>query len=136
MDNLLLVLGTALFLLGLLSGFAVPVVANPRMGLTSHLEGTANGVFLMVLGLLWPRLELPEAALAATFWLAVYGTFVNWFATLLSAVWGAGGGMMKIAAPDHIGSPGRESFIKFLLLSLSVAIVAAVVLVLIGLVRA
>ena len=53
----LLRLGVLLFLLGLLTGFAIPALANPRMGLTSHLEGLMNGMFLS-LGLLWPRLAL------------------------------------------------------------------------------
>ena len=35
----LLRLGVLLFLLGLLTGFAIPALTNPRMGLTSHLEG-------------------------------------------------------------------------------------------------
>ena len=45
--------GLFLFLLGLLSGFAVPAVTNPRMGVSAHLEGVMNGVFLSVLGLAW-----------------------------------------------------------------------------------
>lgn len=135
MDHLLLVLGTVLFLLGLLVGFAIPKLKNPRMGLTSHLEGTQNGMYLIVLGLLWNHLALPDGWLAAIFWLALYGTFANWFATFLAALWGAGGPMMSLAAPHHTGTAGREAFIKFLLISLSVAMVAAVVLTLVGLIR-
>ncbi|HSI26416.1 MAG TPA: hypothetical protein VK948_03325 [Aeromicrobium sp.] len=135
MGDLLLVLGTVLFLFGLLVGFAVPKLKNPRMGLTSHLEGTQNGMFLMILGLLWPHLDLPHAWLVTTFWLAIYGTFANWFATFLAAAWGAGGAMMSLAAPNHTGTSGREGVIKLLLVTLSVAMVAATVLILIGLVR-
>lgn len=39
----LLQAGVALFLAGLLVGLAVPAMANPRMGLASHLEGVMNG---------------------------------------------------------------------------------------------
>ena len=39
------------FFLGLLSGFAIPVMSNSRMGLSSHPEGVMNGTFLMVIGL-------------------------------------------------------------------------------------
>ena len=46
----LLQLGVTLFLLGLLVGFAVQSLANPRMGLASHIEGVMNGLFLMALG--------------------------------------------------------------------------------------
>jgi hydroxylaminobenzene mutase len=129
----LLQLGVVLFLLGLLTGFAIPMVANPRMGLTSHLEGVMNGMFLMLLGLLWPRLLLPGAARTALFGLSIYGTFANWAATLLAAVWGAGATMMPIAAPGREGSALQEATVTFLLLTLSLAIVAASVLILWGL---
>jgi hypothetical protein len=35
--------GLLLFLLGLLVGLAAPVLANPRMGVSSHIEGVLNG---------------------------------------------------------------------------------------------
>jgi hydroxylaminobenzene mutase len=43
MQHLLLVLGLVLFLLGLLTGLAVPILKNPRMGVASHLQGMTNG---------------------------------------------------------------------------------------------
>jgi hydroxylaminobenzene mutase len=128
----LLQFGIALFLLGLLVGFSVPALANPRMGLASHLEGVMNGLFLVALGLIWPRLMLSPRLLNATFWLALYGTFANWIATLLAAVWGAGR-MMPIAAQGHFGTPGQEAIVRLLLMSLSVIMVLVCVLVLVGL---
>jgi len=47
----LLQFGYGLFLLGLLTGLGIPLLANPRMGLSSHLEGVMNGIFLIGLGL-------------------------------------------------------------------------------------
>jgi hydroxylaminobenzene mutase len=132
-ETALLQLGIVLFLLGLLSGFAVPKLANPRMGLTSHLEGVMNGMFLAILGLLWPQLDLSHAWLVTTFSLAVYGTYANWLATLLAGAWGAGETNMPIAAGGRRGSPFQETFINFLLISLSLAMVAASILVIIGL---
>ena len=136
MGHLLLCFGLLLFLLGLLTGFAVPKMANPRMGLASHVEAAMNGMFLILLGLLWPGLELPDAWLWAALVLAVYAAYANWLATFLAAVWGAGGAMMMIAAPNHVGTAGREAVIKFLLLSLSAAMVIAVTVVLVGVIRA
>jgi hydroxylaminobenzene mutase len=46
MQTLLFKLGLTLFVIGLLTGFAIPALKNPRMGLTSHLEGVLNGMFL------------------------------------------------------------------------------------------
>jgi len=47
----LIFLGILLFLFGLLVAFFIPVMVNPRMGLSAHLEGTMNGMFLVILGL-------------------------------------------------------------------------------------
>lgn len=131
----LLQLGTALFLLGLLTGLAVPAVANPRMALASHLEGLMNGIFLLILGLIWPRFNLSMRTLTIMFWLAVYGSFANWGATLLAAVWPAGSALMPFAGGSHTGTFGQEATIKLLLISLSVAMIALCVFVLFGLGR-
>ena len=130
--NRLLQCGVTLFLLGLLTGFAVPAFANPRMGLASHVEAVMNGLFLVALGLIWPRLVLSPRLLAVTFWLAAYGGFANWTATLLAAAWGAGR-MMPIAAQGHFGSSGQEGVLRALLISLSLAMVSVCVLILAGL---
>jgi hydroxylaminobenzene mutase len=130
----LLQLGMLLFLLGLLVGFAVPALANPRMGLASHLEGVLNGMFLVVLGLVWPRLVLGRRAAAALYAVALYGTFANWATTLLAAFWGAGT-RMPLAAGAHRGTAAQERVVEVLLVTLSLAIVAACVLVLWGLRR-
>lgn len=53
-DHRLVQLGILLSLLGLLTGLVIPQLANLRMGLASHLEGILNGIFLVILGLLWP----------------------------------------------------------------------------------
>lgn len=129
----LLQLGILLFLIGLLAGFAMPIYANTRMGLSSHLQGVTNGMFLIGLGLLWPRLRLGTGGQIATFALAIYGTFANWLATFLAAIWGAGSGLMPIASKDHTGSAAQEAGIKFLLLSLSFAMIAVCIIVLVGL---
>lgn len=129
----LLQLGVTLFLLGLLTGFLLPAAANPRMALSSHLEGVLNGVFLLVLGAIWERLRLGRRARATAFWLAAYGTFTNWATTLVASMWGAGSQMMPLAGAGHTGSPGQEALIAVGLLSLSVAMLAVCPLVLWGL---
>jgi hydroxylaminobenzene mutase len=127
-------LGLVLFLAGLVTGFAVPFYTNPRMGISSHLEGILNGMFLMLAGVVWPRLRMHRMLLSTALWLAVYGTFANWLATLLAAWWGAGAAM-PIAAEGHSGTPGQEMLITFFLLSLSAAMIITVLLLLWGLHR-
>jgi (hydroxyamino)benzene mutase len=132
MDKHLMQLGIMLFLLGLLTGLAGPKLKNPRMGLASHLGGVLNGMFLVILGLIWPRLGLSHAWLAVTFWLIVYAAFANWVATLLAAAWGAGA-LMPIAAGTHKAAPRRERVVGFLLVSLALCVIAACALILVGL---
>lgn len=126
-------LGVLLFLLGLITGFLLPVMANPRMGLSSHLEGVMNGIFVLLLGVIWPGLKLSRRTLTVAFGLAIYGTFVNWGVTLLSAFWGAGGSMMPIAAKGFEGTSWQEMMISFGLISLSLAMIVLCVMVLVGL---
>jgi len=126
--------GIFLFLLGLLTGFVVQQLTNPRMGLTSHLEGLMNGMFLVLLGLIWSRVRLGPAAATMTFWLALYGTYVNWGSTLLAALWGTSL-MSPIAGAGYGGSPWQESIVNFGLISLSVAMVGCCVILLWGLRR-
>ena len=127
--------GFVLFLLGLLTGFAVPALHNPRMGLSAHLEGVMNAGFLMVLGLVWPRLTLPERSRSILFWLALYGTYANWGSTTLAAVFGTSRST-PIAGAGFAGRPWQENLVDFGLASLSVAMLGACVLALRGLQRA
>jgi hydroxylaminobenzene mutase len=129
----LLQLGIVLFLLGLLTGLAVASAPNPRMALASHIEALMNGIFLLVLGLIWPRITLSPRSMTVAFWLAVYGGFANWLATLLAAFWPAGSALMPQAGHGHTGTAGQEAFLKALLVSLSVAMIVLCALVLLGL---
>jgi (hydroxyamino)benzene mutase len=129
----LLFLGILLFLLGLLTGLAVPVMANPRMGLSAHLEGIMNGLFLVILGLIWNKLALNGKWLTTVFWLTVYGSFANFVAVMIAAITGAGK-MMPIAG-GKAGTSSMEGFISFLLISLSLAMIIVCFIVLTGLYR-
>ncbi|HEX7740070.1 MAG TPA: hypothetical protein VF426_10540 [Marmoricola sp.] len=135
MQDALIALGLILFLLGLLTGLVVPAMRNPRMGVASHLQGMTNGPFLIVAGLLWPRLDLAHPWLVATLVLLVYGTYANWLATQLGALWGAGHRFAPGATGEHRSSPAKEKVVDGLLLTLTPAMMAATVLLLVGVLR-
>lgn len=103
------------------------------MGLSSHLEAVLNGMFLAVLGLLWPHIDLPEGWGVTAIVLIVYAAYANWLATLLAGAWGAGRTFAPIATGDHRASAGKERVVSFLLASLSVAIIVGVGIVIAGL---
>ena len=128
----LLFLGFLLFLLGLITGLTVPAFANPRLAVSSHIEGVLNGIFLIVLGLVWHKLALSGKALKITYWLALYGTFANWFGMLVAAVFNAGK-MLGVRAGGQEGPPVADAVVAFLLITLSTAMVIISVMVLVGL---
>jgi hydroxylaminobenzene mutase len=115
--------GVLLFLLGLITGFAIPAMQNPRMGLSSHLEGVQNGMLLILFGIIWTRLRLSNRVLTWGYFLALFGTYINWLTTFLAGIWGAGAEMMPIAGEGFYGVAWQEIVIKFGLLSLSIAMV-------------
>lgn len=125
--------GITLFLLGLLTGFVIPAMQNPRMGLSSHLEGVMNGMFLVLLGLIWHKLHLSNGALKSGYILSLFGAYTNWVTTLLAGLWGAGAELMPIAGGAYQGAAWQEVLIKIGLGSLSLAMVVVCILVLWGL---
>ena len=127
----LLFLGILLFLFGLLIGLFIPIMTNPRMGLSAHLEGTMNGMFLVILGLIWSKLLLKEKWLTTAFWLCIYGSFANFIAVTIGAITGAGK-MMPIAGGKE-GTWVLEGLISFLLISLALAMIIVCFIVLAGL---
>jgi hydroxylaminobenzene mutase len=123
-ERLLIFTGIWLFLAGLITGFAIPLMDNPRVGLSSHLEGVLNGVFLIALGAVWKRIALVGRSHTAALSLVLFGTVANWLATLLAGLWGTGA-MMPIAAAERSGTALQETTVTVLLFALSLAMVAA-----------
>ena len=113
-------------------GLFIPLMVNPRMCLSSHMEGLLNGMFLVMLGLIWERVSLSEKWLKITFWLSIYGTFTNWLGILLAVIFNAGKDL-TIAANGKEGTPLAEGLVTFLLVSLAISMLIICVAVLIGL---
>lgn len=137
----LIALGLALFFAGLMSGnlilvseFVAPILKNNRMGLTSHVEGTANGTFLVLVGLIWNRCELTGIWEPVAFWSLVYGAWANWGATQLAAIWGTGK-MSPIASGDRIGKPLHETIVNTMLVTVGIGYVIGVPILFVGILR-
>src|ERR1700679_2132861 len=102
--------GVLLFLIGLLTGFAIPRCRSPRLGLSAHLTGVQSGTFLIALGLLWPKLTFAPS------WSDVlaYGTSVSlymvWLSLLLAATFGAGRGL-PIAGQGITTTAARQTIV-------------------------
>lgn len=128
--------GVFVFLLGLLSGLAMlggnGIYQNLRLALSSHLVGVTTGMFLLIAGLMWHRLQLTAPMAAAGFWSALYGAYGNWIATFLGAVMGTGS-MTAIAATGYQAAPWQESLVATLLATSGTCALAACVIFLWGL---
>ena len=129
----LLQFGLVLFLLALLVGLVVPRFAVPRLGLSVHLLGILQGIFLVAIGLLWPKLTLSRVTSRVAFWSSIYGCYSAWTANILAAIWGAGNALLPLAAGQARGSLVQERIIAFGLRSAAASLVATLILLLWGL---
>lgn len=120
MNRLQIRLGFILILLGLLTGFAIPELANPRLGLAAHNVGMIGGLVLIVLGALARSLATGPRASAIMMWSWVYAAYANWFGCLLGAITGASR-LTPIAGSETSGDPLSEAVVSFLLVSLAIA---------------
>jgi hydroxylaminobenzene mutase len=127
-----LIWGTALFLFSLMIGFAIPVFANPRMGVEMHVTGLQSGMALWALGLMWQRVTLSAGAERTAQILAVAGLYATVISLLLAALWGTSRAT-PIAGAGHHANHLQETVVTVLLTGGSLATVAAVTLVLWGL---
>jgi len=85
----LLFWGAMLFLIGLLQGVLIPYFLNSRMALSAHLAAVQSGMALMIFGLLWNSLELPEKWLKVTYYSSVASMYAIWLAITLAAIFGS-----------------------------------------------
>jgi len=99
--------GVLLFLLGLATGFIIPALKAPRIGLSAHLAATQMGVALVAFGFLWERLTFWNgwsAPMAHVLWISFY---VVWAAILLGGIWGTGRAL-PIAGAGHVAAKWQE----------------------------
>lgn len=124
--------GVFLFLLGLLSGAAVPILRNPRMGVAAHLGGVLDGMFLVVLALIWTDLRMPARLAALTFWLALPAAYAGWAAQLLAAAFGTSW-ITPLGGAGYAGAWWQETLVGFVAVAFAIAILLASGLLLYGL---
>ena len=129
----LLQLGVSLVLFALVVGLGVSHFTVPRLALSAHLIGILQGILLISLGQLWPKLSLGPVASRVAFWLLVYGCVAALTANLLGAAWGAGNSIIPLAAGFAHGSTLQEAVINILLRSAAPALISALFLVVWGL---
>jgi (hydroxyamino)benzene mutase len=103
--------GLVLFFLGLLTGFVIPAVKSPRLGVSAHVEAVLNGMFLVVMGgIVWNRLRLSARMAVVLYWQLLFAAYGCWFFCLLAAVFGASR-MLPIAGAGYQALPWQERLV-------------------------
>ena len=105
---------------------------NTRMGLAAHLEGIMNGTFLVVAGFVWNELKISAGLRKILFWTLLYGTFVNWLFTLLSAILGTSR-MTPISGAGYSGTELNENLVSAGLVTVALTMVFSLAVIIYGL---
>jgi hypothetical protein len=133
----ILLIGVAQVLFGCVVGFIPPTAVPWFRGIVmAHIEFTANGVLMTVIGLLARELHLGAVALRVWFWTLVIGTWTNGAAGLVGAFAGQSSRMMPTLNQTFPAPGGAENpAVTGLLLVCGVTIVIALLLTITGLAR-
>jgi (hydroxyamino)benzene mutase len=133
----LLQIGLCLILYASFEGFVIPELGSQRIGLSVHTLSAWQAVFLLALGLLWPRLSLGATAARVAFYLLVYSAVAVLAAYTVAAVSGVGNETIKLMGelPHGLthGSAFQETLIKVLAYSSAPTGITAFALILWGL---
>ena len=124
--------GMLLILLALLTGLAVPVFHNPRMAIATHMSGILDGLVIVAVSTVWPRLALSTGQARLTKILVVAGFYSNWAISSLAAVWGTTRNT-PVAGAGFGAAPWQESFVQGLQVAMALTLLVALGLVVFGL---
>jgi hydroxylaminobenzene mutase len=112
----LLQLGIAFILFSSLEGFVIPVFASSRIALSVHSLSALQGIFMLAVGLLWPKLKFGVSASWVAFSLFIYSAASILAAYMIAAIWGAGTETIALMGelPHGLshGSAFQETLIK------------------------
>jgi len=124
--------GALLCFLALVTGLAIPAFANPRMGLSAHVGGLMNGMFLLIVGLAWNQLELSDRIRGVAFWALVVGAFGNWASVVAASVWGTAT-LTPIAGSGFGADRWKEAVVAVGLVCVGVTMLAGTLSLVVGL---
>lgn len=129
----MLQIGIALFVFSGLEGFVIHSVPVPSLGRSVHTLSAEQGIITLVLGLLWPRLNLNVVTSRIAFWTFLYSSFATLIPFVIAAIWGAGSTTIPLAAGTAHGNAFQEAIIKIVLYSAALPFFISMGLILWGL---
>jgi len=110
--------GILLFTLGLLIGFVLAKLRNPRLGLSAHLTAVQTGAMLVAVSLFWQYLGMPENWAVLIAWSIIGSSYVLTAGILISGALGASRAL-PIAGAGHSASKLRENLVSAMIYSSS-----------------
>ena len=125
--------GILICLLGFVAGLFIPLYANPRAGLATHLLGITQGVFLAVIGLSYPVLKLPLWVGRANFWMLLISAYVGMIVEFLAAAFGLSRMFLITAMGLPEGIPWLETSTEIAIKNISILTILSCFIVLFGL---
>jgi hydroxylaminobenzene mutase len=120
MNKNLLSLGFVLIFLSFLTGLVIPLLTNPHLGVSAHLNALFGGIILALLGIISTTLNLTANLRRIMVWSWVYAIYMNWIATLLGGIWGTSK-LTPVAGAGFSAAAAEETIVSILLISLVLA---------------
>jgi hydroxylaminobenzene mutase len=126
-------IGVGHFVFSAVEGFAIPALRSPALGLSVHRLSALQGVMMLTLGLVWPRLRLGTTASGIAYWTYTYSSLATLVPYVMAALWGAGNTTIPLAAGTAHGNARQETSIKVILYSAAPSFFISMALILWGL---
>lgn len=132
MNRTLLRWGFLLFLISLLTGFVIPALKSPRLGLAAHTIAVVSSLIVIAVAIIWDSLRLTATTKRILHWTWIAVGYGNWLGTLLAAIFG-GSQLMPVTGSTVTPTPAQEMIVTLTIIPISVLSLAAVLMVLWGL---
>lgn len=116
--------GVLLFALGLLIGFVIGRLRNPRLGLSAHLTAVQTGAMLIALALFWQYLDVPGQWEVLLVYAIIGSSYVLTIGILLSGIFGASQAL-PIAGAGQSATKAREASVTVLVFGSSLVMAFA-----------
>ena len=126
--------GLLQFVLGVVSGALAGIVENPRGGMAAHLGGTAQGMAMMIFGLLWAHMMTREWCRRIAYTGQIVGNLGIWLALQLAAIFGTGR-ITPFSGAGYEGAAWQEALVSSVMVVGVIASSLSILLIFIGLTR-
>lgn len=107
--------GVGLLFLSIVSGFVLPLVSDPVLGLGGHIQGLLNAFMIILVGLIWSRLELGYWSSMIVYWFLIIPGFVTLIVMVACTLMNIGGTAFPIVGEGHVGTELQERIVRMIM---------------------